>query len=869
MSTHESPSPAEAAPVPEPAPGDQAPSNPMLVVGVGASAGGLEAFKELLENLPADSGMAFLYVQHLEPNAKSLLPEILGRVARMPVKEATEGAHVDANHLYLIPPNTTMTLSDGRLALTPRPQHRAPHMPIDHLFRSLAEIQKDRAVGVILSGTGTDGSLGFQAIKAEGGITFAQDERSARYDSMPRSAIADGSVDYVLPPREIARQLLRLAQHPFAFKPETAGPPGEGVEAVDAILALVRTQSSVDFSHYKRTTILRRVRRRMALRGVETVEAYLHLLQDEPAEVQGLYQDFLIRVTRFFRDEDVFRALHDTVFPALIRDRGANSPIRIWVAGCSTGEEVYSLAICLLEFLGEQGKNFPIKILASDVNEQALEKARAGLYLDNIEVDVLPERLRRFFAKVDGHYQIGKAVRDLCVFSKHNLATDPPFSRLDLVSCRNLLIYLDTALQRRVLPILHYALNPGGFLVLGSSETIGGSGELFSIVDGKHRIYAKNAVGTIGLPLDFGTFTEPFGGQPPHLPGRASWSALDVQKEADRLVLSRYAPVGVVIDENMTVLQFRGRTGDYLEPAPGLASLDLLRMLREGLLGDVRAAISQAREENAPARRERVPLRDGDRLRLVNLEALPMKVPPSGVRCLLVLFSDVPAAPPAPAAPASVAPADARLSAAEHQVHQLQQELTSTREYLQSLIEEHESACEELKSASEELLSANEELQSTNEELQTAKEETQSANEELATLNDELHHRNLELAQANNDLLNLLAAVNIPIILVSRDLRLRRFTPLAEKLFNLIPTDVGRPITDIKPNLNLPDLAEQIARVIDTLTPVEREVQDSGGRWYSLRIRPYVTLDNKIEGASLTLLDVDSIKRGLEKKAQG
>jgi two-component system CheB/CheR fusion protein len=858
----------EITPAPETALADgHESSNPFLVVGVGASAGGLEAFKEMLEHLPADPGMAFVYVQHLEPNTKSLLPEILTPVSHMPVREATEGVHVEPNHVYIIPPNTTMTLIDGRLALTPRPHRRVPHMPIDHLFRSLADIQKARAVGIILSGAGTDGSLGFQAIKAEGGITFAQDERSARFDSMPRSAIADGSVDYVLPPREIARQLLRLASHPYAVHPEPPAPPHEGMEFIDQIINFMRGHTNVDFSHYKRTTILRRIRRRMALRGLEQLDDYLHALQEEPVEVQNLYQDFLIRVTRFFRDEEVFEALRQQVFPLLLRDRGANSPIRVWVTGCSTGEEAYSLAISLLEFLGDRGSNFPIKILASDVNEAALERARAGIYLDNIEVDVSPERLRRFFAKVDGHYQIGKAVRDLCVFSKHNLASDPPFSRLDLVSCRNLLIYLDSSLQKRVLPILHYSLNPGGFLLLGSSETVGPLADLFNVVDQKHRIYTKNAAAAPGLVLDFSAYPETAGFLPrPPAPalGRPSWSALDVQKEADRLVLSRYAPVGVVVDENMTVLQFRGRTGDYLEPAPGLATLDLMRMLREGLLTDVRAAINAAKADNSPARRDGIPLRDRDHLHHVNVEVLPMKVPPSGARCFLVLFQDAPA-PSAPA-PAAPAPGEVRPSEAEQQVAQLQQELAATREYLQSLVEEHESACEELKSASEELLSANEELQSTNEELQTAKEETQSANEELATLNEELHHRNVELAQANNDLINLLAAVNIPIVLVSRDLRVRRFTPVAEKVLNLIPTDVGRPISDLKPNVEIPDFPEAIAEVIDTLTPVEREIQDRRGHWYSLRIRPYVTLEKKIEGASITLLDIDSFKRGAEQR---
>jgi two-component system, chemotaxis family, CheB/CheR fusion protein len=539
----------------------------------------------------------------------------------------------------------------------------------------------------------------------------------------------------------------------------------------------------------------------------------------------------------------------------------------VWVAGCSTGEEVYSLAMCLLEFLDGLPEAFPIKILATDLNEAALEKARSGLYVDNIEMDVSPERLRRFFVRVDGHYQISKAVRDLCVFSRHNMATDPPFSHLDLVSCRNVLIYMDTALQRRVLPVLHYALNPDGFLFLGSSENVGPFTDLFAVVDPKHRLFAKKPQ-SIGVPLDFGAYVAPGGrgGCGPREEGGPLWSALDVQKEADRIVLARYAPVGVVVDETMTVLQFRGRTAAYLEPAPGMASLDLFRMLREGLLAEVRAAVSQAKAENAPVTREGLRVAEGDELRVVHVEVIPFKVPPTGVRFFLVLFRD------AADAPAGLAPGPPRTEdrppPGDHQVAQLQQELGALREYLQSVIEEQESTNEELKSANEEILSANEELQSTNEELQTAKEEAQSANEELATVNEELRHRNTEMARVNDDLLNLLSGVNIPIVMVSRDLRVRRFTPLAERVFNLIPTDVGRPISDIKPNLQVADLSQLIARVIDTLTPFDAEVQDTGGRWSSLRIRPYVTLDGKIDGASVALLDIDAIKRKLDQLQQ-
>jgi two-component system CheB/CheR fusion protein len=759
-----------------------------------------------------------------------------------------------------------MALTDGRLMLTPRLNLPGGQMPIDHLFRSLAAVHRGRAVGVVLSGGGTDGALGIQAIKAEGGITFAQDEKSARHISMPRAAILDGSIDYVLRPREIARELERIAKHPYtgAAAPSAEPAPPE-MEAFGEILALLRTRLGVDFTHYKQSTIKRRILRRLALRGLDHIGDYLHHLQNEPGEVQQLYQDFLIRVTQFFRDPDAFEALKEKVFPALVRGRAASQPIRIWVAGCSTGEEVYSLAIVLLEYLSTLPEASSIKILATDLNESALEKARAGVYLDNIEIDVSPDRLRRFFIRQDGHYQISKAVRELCVFSRHNMVNDPPFSRLDLVSCRNVLIYMDAALQKRVLPILHYALNPDGYLFLGSSESLGSFADLFAVLDGRHRIFSKKPA-TGGPPLDFTALShEGRVGRVGREEGAPMWSALDVQKEADRILLARYAPVGVVIDEALTVLQFRGRTAAYLEPAPGMATLDLFRMLREGLLAEMRSAINQAKAENAPVVRERIRVLDGDEVRLVKAEVVPFKVSAAAVRFFLVLFQDMEAAETVPAAE----PAHGVHVNREQQVEQLQQEINALREYLQSVIEEQESTNEELKSANEEILSANEELQSTNEELQTAKEEAQSANEELATVNEELRHRNAELARVNNDLINLLGGVNIPIVMVSRDLRIRRLTPLAEKVFNLIPTDVGRPISDIKPNLDVGDLGKLIATVIDTLTPYESEVRDGSGHWYLLRVRPYVTLENKIDGASIVLLDIESIKRNLERQRGG
>ena len=833
---------------------------PFLVVGVGASAGGLSAYSELLEGFSANPGLALLLVSHLDPGQKSLLAPILNRVSQIPVIEATEGMAVEVDHVYVIPPATNMALTDGHLTLSPRMPSPLPHMPIDHLLRSLATIQKGRSAAVILSGGGSDGAIALQTIKAHGGVTFAQSEATARHTSMPRSAVQDGNVDHVLPPAEIARTLERIARHPYARESES--------QAVDHTLSLapassttdivnlVRQRTSVDFTNYKQTTIRRRIFRRMALRGIQEPAEYLLLLRSDAKEVQDLLQDFLIRVTQFFRDPESFESLKTNVLPAIIDGRTPGSTIRVWVAGCATGEEAYSIAISLLEYLEDRPEKLVIKVLATDLNEVALEKARAGIYLDNIEIDVSPQRLRRFFVRQEGYYQISKAVRELCIFSKHNLTADPPFSRLDLISCRNVLIYMDVPLQKRIIPLLHYALNSNGFLFLGTSESVGSSRDLFDVIDARNRFFARSPI-LHGLPVNFshavaaeGQTRRPGREDPPLL-----WNALDVQKEADRILLNRYAPVGVVVDESMTVLQFRGRTAPYLEPAPGMASLDLLRMLREGLLSEVRLAVTKAKSENAIVVREGIRLSEGDSLRVIRVDVLPFKVPLSGVRFFLILFqqsalADQPAV--------SVNSLEAVEPSDDERTIQLQHEINSLREYLQSVIEVQESTNEELKSANEEILSSNEELQSTNEELQTAKEEAQSANEELATVNDELRHRNNELGRLNDDLVNLFSGVNIPIIMLSRNLRIRRFTPMAEKTFNLIPSDVGRPISDIKSNLRIDDLAGVTNAVIDSLVPYESDVEDMTGRRYSLRIRPYITLDRKIEGASIVLVEVAS-----------
>lgn len=842
--------------------------NSLPVVGVGASAGGLEAFTELLKHLPANTGMAFVFIQHMDPRHKSSLAEILARSTHMSIAEATDGVRLEADQIYVTPPNMEMAVLHGVLHLMPRPESPARHMPIDSFFRSLAEDQGNKAIGVILSGTGSDGALGLGTIKAESGITFAQDQESAKYGGMPSAAVAAGHVDFTLPPAGIAQELALIGRHPHieGIIVRQADQGIDAPEALQKIFILLRRASGVDFTYYKQNTVERRISRRMALHKIESIDRYVKYLQETPGEVDALFEDMLINVTGFFRDRELFDVFKQKVFPRIIENKPPDAPIRVWVPGCSTGEEGYSIAIALLEYLGENDLQSPIQFFATDVSDVAIEKAREGRYPENIAADVSPERLRRFFVGSEDGYQISKTIRDMCVFAKHNVVKDPPFSKIDLLSCRNLLIYLGPELQKRVIPAFHYALKPAGCLILGTSETIGGFSDLFSLFEKKYKLYSKKPTAA-RLPVDFGTTDlapgpEPVAKRPPPV----AWSRLDLQREADRIVLSKYEPGGVVINEQMEILQFRGHTGRYLEAAPGEASFSLLKMGREGLLLDLRASIHKARKENAAVRKEGLRIAHNGQLLEVNIEVIPIGPFESEELHFLILFEEVPAGPPEPKEPrvAKSRKKETGATPANREVERLRSELAGTKETLQAIIEEHESSNEELRAANEEIQSSNEELQSTNEELETAKEELQSTNEELTTLNEELENRNLELNQAINDLDNLLNTVNIPIVMLGRDLRIRTFTPLAEKVLKLIPADTGRPISELKLGIQVPDLEQQVLRVIETLNAQEIEVRAEDGCWYSIRIRPYRTSDDKIDGAVMAVVDITERKRAEE-----
>lgn len=845
---------------PEPLP-PSSPASPIPIVGIGASAGGLEACSDLLKNLSATPGMAFVVVQHLDPKHPSLLVELLSRVSPMRVSEAKDGMQVHPNHVYVMPHDAYLSISNNRLLLIPRDEGNK-HMPIDTFFHSLAEDQQACAIGVILSGSASDGTLGLKSIKAEGGVTFAQSEETAKHYDMPRNAVAAGVVDFVLSPQGIAQELKKIAAHMVHAKHlSTEELSAKHRDSLNRIFGMLRNAMGVDFTFYKPATIRRRINRRIILHKLDKIEDYVQYLRKNSEELEALFHDILINVTGFFRDSETFEMLKEKIFPEIMKNRPLDSPLRIWVPGCSTGEEAYSHAMCLLEYFGNSATIPPIQIFATDISERALEKARAGIYSEASINQVPKDRLRRFFTKIDGGYQISKSIRDICIFAKQNITKDPPFSRLDIVSCRNLLIYLGPVLQKKILPIFHYALNPSGFLLLGTSETIGGFSELFSLFDKKHKIYLKKQTSarlTYDFTLNHALVEKEEEGAKKM---REPWKEADLQKETDRILLDHYAPAGVVINQDMEILQFRGHTGPYLEPSPGEATFNLLKMAREGLGIDLRTSIQKAKKDQAPVRKNRVRVKANGHSFEVNLEIIPFKPSSSKSFYFLILFEENKASHDGKAAKKK---GHGRSDKEDSETYQLKRDLAAAKEYLQSIIEEQEATNEELRSANEEILSSNEELQSTNEELETAKEELQSTNEELTTLNEELQNRNLELAQVNNDLNNLLSSINIPILMLGNDLTIRRYTPLAQKVLNLIPTDIGRPITNIKTNLRISDLGKMISEVIDTMKIAEMEVQDQDDHWYHLRIRPYKTSEGKIEGAVMTLLDIDEMKRNID-----
>lgn len=885
------------------------PARAFPIVGLGASAGGLDAFTQVLKHLPPDTGMGFVLIQHLDPTHESALTELLSRATAMRVQEVTDDLRVEPNQVYVIPPNTSMEIQEGILRLTPRKASRGAQRSIDSFFESLARDRAGSSVGVVLSGTASDGTLGLEAIKAEGGITFAQDQ-SAKFDSMPRNAIAAGCVDFILPPAGIAAELARIAKHPLVSAAaaktlrskrapdqlENSAPlpalsvaksKRSGVEMQNnnqvrtpsvqevgfaKILLLLRNHCGVDFSPYKPSTIHRRISRRMVLNRQSTLDAYAVFAKGNTKELEALYSDVLISVTRFFRNAEAFEALKQKALRPLLDARKREGLVRVWTLGCSTGQEAYSIAMAFTEVAEKLTGAPKLQIFATDLNEALLEKARHGLYAKTLVQDISPDRLRRFFVEEEGGYRVSKTLREQVIFARQNVMGDPPFSRIDLVTCRNLLIYFETDLQKRIMPAFHYALKSGGFLFLGASESIGHFTELFTPVDKKQKIFAKNPTPTPafrlahshnrGAPTSTGPrakVREKLQGVPDGL--RAEF---DAQREADRLSSRLFAPPGVLVNADLQVLQFRGVTWAFLQPPVGRANFNVLKMAHDGLMLPLRAAINKAKREKKIVRRENVHVRHDDKIRVVHLQVIPLKNVKE--QSYLILFEDAKKASASgqaamfSARTSKLAPPNPGSKKEATLVAELERELAETRDYLQSIQEQHDASAEELQASSEEGQSANEELQSINEELETSKEELESTNEELTTVNEEMTNRNGELNGLNNDLNNLHVSINTAILVLGRDLTIRRFTVQAGKIFNLLPGDIGRPISGIRHNLECRDLEAFVRDVIDTVSIRERELQDKEGNWYSLRARPYVTLDNKIDGAVLVLVDIAALK---------
>ena len=839
------------------------------IVGIGASAGGLAAFESFFSGMPVDAepGMAFVLVQHLAPDHKSILTDLIQRYTRMQVFEVEDGMVVRPNSTYIIPPNRDMAFLGGSLQLLEPTSPRGRRLPIDFFFRSLAQDQHDRAICVVLSGTGSDGTLGVRAIKSEGGMVMVQSPDTTEYDGMPRSAIATGLVDFELAPAEMPAQLIAYAAHVFGKLPRlAAAPPPKSENALKKIFVLLRAQTGHDFSQYKPSTINRRIERRMALHQIETMEHYVKHAQQTPSEVDALFRDLLIGVTNFFRDSQAFKALEEKVIPQLFAGKSAGDAIRVWSPGCATGEEAYSLAILLAEQQESLKQGHKIQVFATDIDSHAIAAARAGIYPAGIAADISPERLARFFSPESegGAYRIHKTIRDMLIFSEQDVIRDPPFSKLDLISCRNLLIYMGADLQKKLIPLFYYALNPGGYLLLGTSETVGDYGNLFAVQDRKMKLYRRKETLQGASRVGLGSFLPPLtAGLDAALPQAASKITSrgkpPLREVTEQAMLQQLVPAGALVNGHGDILYIHGRTGLYLEPAVGEVGVyNILKMAREGLRHELIAALHTAEAGVEVIQRPGLRIKTNGSHATVNLIVRRVAANPALIAempLFLVILEEQAAGDQQPLAgadaPAGI-PADAETDV---RIVALQQELRAKEEFLQT-------ANEELKSSNEEMQSINEELQSTNEELETSKEELQSVNEELATVNAELQNKVTDLTRINNDMNNLLAGTGIGTVFVDHQLRILRFTPAATKIINLIQGDIGRPVAHIVSNLVGYDaLLADTQAVLDTLAPKEVEVHSRSGLWYTMRILPYRTLDNVIEGAVITFTDITESKQ--------
>ena len=826
------------------------------IVGIGASAGGLSAIEIFFKAMPknVEMRMAFVIVQHLDPNHKSMLIDLVQQYTNMKVFKVEDGIEVQPNCVFIIPPNYDMAYLKGNLLLMKPSQPRGLRLPIDYFFRSLAMDLGEKAICVILSGSGSDGTLGLKAIKGEGGLALVQSPETAAYDGMPRSAISTSLVDIVVPPEKMIGQLLIYVKQSFGKELlPVINAVTHAKDILKKVFVILRNQTGHDFSNYKRNTINRRIERRMVVNQIGNIDNYVNYLRANMSEVEILFRELLIGVTNFFRDHEAFDSIKKNVLPEIFKDKTSGELIRVWIPGCSTGEEAFSFAILFQEYIDQIKQNFNVQIFATDIDSESIEKARAGIYLESIAADVSDSRLGQFFIKENGAYKIRKTVRDMVVFAKQDVIKDPPFSKLDFISCRNMLIYFESDLQKKMMHLFHYALNSNGFLFLGNSETVGEFGNLFSTVDKKWKIYRGKGIAFHRAP---GTFYTPplidVLSREGKIMGLNKEIKLNVKEIVKNTLLDDYAPPCVIINAEYNVLYIHGQTGKYLEPASGEASLNLTKMVREGLKLELTAAVRKVITRQTEVRYEGLKVKSNGGYSTVNLVVKPVKKQSVLNGFIMVLFEEV------TVKPSSGVEVTGNLKTDKDQrIVDLEMEVRAKEEYLQTAIEELETINEELKSTNEELQSSNEELQSTNEELETSKEELQSVNEELITVNTELQKKIDELSLVNNDMNNLLAATNIGTIFVDHQLNIQRFTPAATQIINLIQTDVGRPVGHIVSRLiDYENIIDDVKNVLDTLIPFDAKVQTTDGSFFNMRIQPYRTVENVIEGAVLTFVEI-------------
>jgi len=832
------------------APTANAPPAGPCVAAIGASAGGFDAIRAFFDIMPIDSGIAFVVIQHLHPTQKSLAAELFGKRTKMPVVQIEDGMRVEPNHVYTVPPNTYPSIDQGVLRLTAPTQAHGPRLPIDHFFASLGEDQRERAIAVVLSGSGSDGALGLKSVAANGGIVLAQAPETAQFDGMPQSAIASGLVNYVLPVSKIPEVLVGYARHPYvAGTAQQDTVDASEKTALESVLGIIRARRGYNFSGYKQSTLLRRIQRRMGLRSIERWNDYIDVLRRTPDEIDALFKDLLIGVTEFFRDAEAWNVLETEVIAPLVEAKPRGEAIRVWVPGCATGEEAYALAMLLLEGLKQAGKRCPVQVFATDTNEDTLQIGRNGIYPTGVATRIPPERLRRFF--IEGadnhHYQVGRELRESVVFGAQNLVSDPPFSRLDLVSCRNLLIYLEPDVQKKIIDIFHFALRPGGYMFLGSAETIGERGDLFKSLSKKWRIYQRSGAASSYRPLALALRVDaPHAGGTSAAVRRAAPHDLQLANRAQQLILDRFAPAAVLVNNRNEILYFCGPVENYLLRPRGAPTQDLLPQVRDGLRAGLRGALREAAVREATVSLDNVRVKRDGGFAPARLTVAPAGIDADGARLLLVVFQDEARAKRT----AKSEDGDSNL------VRQLEDELRATRDELQGSIERVEASNEELKVSNEEVVSINEELQSINEELESSKEELQSLNEELSTVNQQLQGKVVELETSNSDLKNLLASSEIATICVDRDFRIRWFTPAMQRVFNVIDADVGRPISDFSAALSGGALLDHAAAVLEKLTPMQRELQLEDGRWYLRRVVPYRGEQDRINGVVITFTDI-------------